>query len=159
MVLLYSKTRETLLFHRKKTKIEINKTFDEASKFIDDNNEILKTKETVPFLSVLASFNGKHSSAIIDCFLALNFFDINNEEEDLKETLRLWKEEEEFRIWALPVLNSIGIQDIRFENQSIGEIEKLKEKILKEKEKFSNLNVPSDEIKDKTQKYLVVYLI
>jgi AAA15 family ATPase/GTPase len=146
------KTRETLLFHRKKNKIEINKTFDEASKFIDDNNEILKTKETVPFLSVLASFNGKHSSAIIDCFLALNFFDINNEEEDLKETLRLWKEEEEFRIWALPVLNSIGIQDIRFENQSIGEIEKLKEKILKEKEKFSNLNVPSDEIKDKTQK-------
>ena len=117
------------MFHRKKNKIEINKTFDEASKFIDDNNEILKTKETVPFLSVLASFNGKHSSAIIDCFLALNFFDINNEEEDLKETLRLWKEEEEFRIWALPVLNSIGIQDIRFENQSIGEIEKLKEKI------------------------------
>lgn len=145
------KTRETLLFHRKKNKIEMNKTFDEASKFVNDNNEILKTKETVPFLSVLASFDGKHSNAIIECFLALNFFDINNEEEDLKETLRLWKEEKEFRLWALPVLNSIGIQDIRFENQSIAELEKLKIKVLKEKERLDSLNISNDDIKDKAQ--------
>lgn len=145
------KTRETLLFHRKKNKIEMNKTFDEASKFVNDNNEILKTKETVPFLSVLASFDGKHSNAIIECFLALNFFDINNEEEDLKETLRLWKDEKEFRLWALPVLNSIGIQDIRFENQSIAELEKLKIKVLKEKERLDSLNISNDDIKDKAQ--------
>ncbi|WP_312321458.1 AAA family ATPase [Acinetobacter variabilis] len=145
------KTRETILFHRKKNKVEVNKTFDEASKFVNDNNEILKTKETVPFLSVLASFNGKHSNAIIEFFLSLNFFDINNEEEDLKETLRLWKEEREFRLWALPVLNSIGIQDIRFENQTLAQLEKLKKEVLEKKERLDNLNLPNDDLKDKAQ--------
>ncbi|QQC82788.1 ATP-binding protein [Acinetobacter bereziniae] len=145
------KTRETLLFHRKKNQIEMNKTFDEGSKFVNGNNEILKTKETVPFLSVLASFDGQHSNAIVECFLALNFFDINNEEGDLKETLRLWKEDKEFRLWALPVLKSIGIHDIRFENQTLAELEKLKEKISIEKEKLNNLNIRNDDLKDKAQ--------
>lgn len=141
-------SRETNLFHRTNNKVKVNKSFIEAASFVDKNDQILKTKENVPFLSVLASFDGIHSNAIVDCFLSINFFDINNDESDLKETLQLWKDSEDFRKWALPVLNSIGIQDLRFENHSMETIEGLKRKVLEGKEKLNSLN---DDIKDKAQ--------
>lgn len=141
-------SRETILFHREKNKIKASKSFAESSKFIKDG-EILKTKENIPFLSVLASFDGTHSNAILDCFLSINFFDINNDEDDLKETLRLWRDEEDFRTWATPVLKSIGIQDIRFENQTIEILDNFKNKLLEQKEKLNSLNLDNNEMKDK----------
>jgi len=143
--------RETNLFHRKNNSVEVNKNFDEATSFVDKDSQILKTKENVPFLSVLASFDGMHSNAIVDCFLSFNFFDINNEENDLKETLLLWRDNEDFREWALPVLNSIGIQDLRFKNHSMATIEELKRKVLDGKEKINSLSINNDDIKDKAQ--------
>lgn len=147
--LYYTPTsREVLLFNRENNNINVAKNFKESSDFVKDGL-VQKTKENIPFLSVLASFNGEHSSAIIECFLSFNFLGLDNENEDLRKTLQLWKDDEDFRNWALPVLKSLGIQDIRFEHQSIETIEEMKRMVIKEKENLNHLNINTENSKIK----------
>lgn len=144
-------TRETLLFHRENNSIELNNSFEESLEFVDKNSKILKTKDNVAFISVLASFNGYHSNQIIDWFASINFLDINNTKEDLKNTLLLWRDDESFKEWVCPILDSIGIKDITFDHHSIENVNEIKSKIKEQKEKLekSEEGENKEELKNK----------
>jgi len=115
--LYWTKTaRETLLFQRTGQKIKINqRSFSEAKDFIKEKNEefyLEKTRENVPFISVLAQFNGEKSRNVIDWFLELNIISGINERGFRNFTINLLDNNPSFRIWALDILSSLQIQDI-----------------------------------------------
>lgn len=129
--------RETNLFYRKNDLITYNRNFTEANKFVKDG-VIQKTKKTVPFVSVLASFDGLHSNEVVGFFTSIDFIISDNDDNDLVFTLKLWKDSKEFKEWVSPILKSIGISGIRFQNKSMEEINSIMNRLEREKK---NLDV------------------
>lgn len=116
--LYWTKTsRETLLFHRNGQQIEINKrSFKEAKDFIKktpDNYIVEKTREDVPFISVLSNFNGEKSRKIINWFNQINIVSGIQEQGFKGFTLELLDKNKEFKNWALKILSSLQIYDIK----------------------------------------------
>jgi len=119
--LYYTKdSRETLLFHREKQTVKINKrSFSEAKDFIskskkNDEHYILeKTREDVPFVSVLAQFNGQKSRKVIDWFKKLNIVSGLGENYYKRFTIDLFENNRKFKAWALEILSSLQIDDVR----------------------------------------------
>lgn len=122
--LYWTKTaRETLLFHREKQTVEYNqRSFSEAKMFTKkDGDKLLieKTKSFVPFISVLAQFDGEKANVVTNWFKKLNVVS-GLKDFGLKDfTIELFEKDENFRIWALNILKSMQIHDIK-----ISEIEK-----------------------------------
>lgn len=148
--LYWTKTsRETLLFQRTGQRIEINKrSFKEAEDFIKKKNNhyiIQKTREDVPFISVLSKFNGKKSRNIINWFKKLKIISGIQEKGYKGYTLRLLLEDKKFKSWAIEILSSLQVQDLEVEeldsptdplqeeSSEVSAIKKLKNKKKKEK--------------------------
>ena len=115
--LYWTKTkRETKLFHRKKQTIEINKrSFSESIDFVQEKKGALyleKTRENVPFISVLSQFNGKKSRTITEWFRKLHIISGTNELGFKMFTTELFEKNSKFKSWALDILSSLQIQDI-----------------------------------------------
>ena len=116
--LYWTKTsRETLLFQRVGQKIKINhRSFSEAKDFIKEKGGdfyLEKTRENVPFISVLSQFNGEKSRNVINWFLKLNIVSGINESGFKRFTIELIDKNPAFRSWALRILSSLQIQDIK----------------------------------------------
>jgi len=115
--LYWTKTsRETMLFHRNGQNIEINKrSFSEAKDFVRKENDkfvLEKTRENVPFISVLSQFNGEKSRTIVQWFKQLNIVSGIKESSFKNFTIKLFETNPEFKAWALDILSSLQIQDI-----------------------------------------------
>lgn len=122
--LYWTKTsRETLLFHRDKQKVEFNqRSFSEAKLFVKNEGgcwHIEKTKPFIPFLSVLAQFDGEKSVAVTDWFETLHIVSGLSDAGLKSFTLDLFEENLEFKVWALEILGALQIDDLR-----ISEIER-----------------------------------
>lgn len=116
--------RETKLFERDGMNVTINKSsFSEAEKFIDqESSTILKTRDNVPFVSVLASFNGSHSSNVISWFNKLNVISGIQEAGFKNFTMNLIRESEEFNSWAVDVLKSFQISGLSVEEVELKDV-------------------------------------
>jgi len=115
--LYWTKTsRETLLFHRTEQKVKINqRSFSEAKDFIKKTKKgwiLEKTRDNVPFISVLYQFNGEKSKNVIDWFSKLNIVSGINEIGFKNFTIELFDTNPSFYSWALNILSSLQIQDI-----------------------------------------------
>lgn len=110
-------SRETVLFHREKQTIKINRrSFSEAKDFIRKKGEVYfieKTREDVPFVAVLAQFNGQKSRKVIDWFKKLNVASGLGETGYKRFTFDLFEKDRIFKAWALEILSSLQIDDIR----------------------------------------------
>ncbi len=116
--LYWTKTSdEILLFQRVGQKIKRNQRFfSEAKNFIrKENGEFYleKTRENVPFISVLSQFNGEKSRKVVDWFKKLHIESESQENGDENSTIGLFDKNQEFKSWALDVLSSLQIQDIK----------------------------------------------
>lgn len=116
--LYWNKTaRETLLFHRTKQSVNYNqRSFSEAKLFVKkekDNWSIEKTKPHVPFLSVLSQFDGEISSVVTKWFERLNIISGIRETGFKRFTTELFEKDSDFKIWALEILKSLKIEDVR----------------------------------------------
>lgn len=116
--LYWTKTsRETMLFHRNGQKIIINeRSFSEAKDFVKQNNGVLevdKTKDFIPFVSVLAQFDGEKSNAVVKWFWKLNLMSGISDQGVKGFTINLFESNLEFKKWALKILNALQIQDVR----------------------------------------------
>jgi AAA15 family ATPase/GTPase len=109
-------TRETLLFHRQGQKIEFNqRSFSEAKQFVKkevDEYWVQQTKENIPFISVLAQFQGKISSQVIDWFSGLNIITGVSDDGVKEFTINLYQDDEDFKKWALNILSSMQVQGV-----------------------------------------------
>lgn len=109
-------SRETLLFHREGQKIEFNqKSFSEAKHFVKKDGGsfwVQQTKPHVPFVSVLAQFDGKISTIITEWFINLNIISGVSDDAVMEFSIDLYEKDEEFKNWALNVLASMQIEDI-----------------------------------------------
>ncbi|MEF4314812.1 ATP-binding protein, partial [Escherichia coli] len=106
------KTRETILFERDGQLIEINKAaFSESNLFIKDG-VIQKTREDVPFVSVVAGFNGEHSKRVVNWFSNVVFLSGSNEGMFTGITMKLINESEDFKAWLKKILPAFQINDI-----------------------------------------------
>lgn len=109
-------TRETLLFHRTGQTVEFNsRSFKEAKPFTtikDGITTLEKTRNTVPFISVLANFDGEKATTVIEWFKHLRFTSglVNSQLESYTE--RLFEKNEKFKNWALKILKTVQINDI-----------------------------------------------
>ncbi len=105
-------SRETSLFEREGQSVVINKTsFSEASMFVK-HKQIEKTREDVPFVSVLAGFDGEHSTRVVDWFKKLHVLSGINDLRFKKFTMELLRKDVEFKEWLLDILKSFQISDI-----------------------------------------------
>ncbi|SDY87226.1 AAA family ATPase [Acinetobacter kyonggiensis] len=144
-------TRETILFHREKNLIiEYNSAgFTEAKDFIDENKKISeKLKIDTAFIFLLSTFNGEHSNVISDWFSNIVTLDIDDKKSNLKDTLYYWKDDTEFKSWATPILNSLGICDLKFDHK-VESVEDIVKQIKKDQEKIKNSNEDNKQLKDK----------
>ncbi|WP_183142195.1 ATP/GTP-binding protein [Pseudomonas cichorii] len=111
-----SESRETMLFHREKQEVKINqRSFPEARLFVSkvlDTFHVEKTKPTVPFISVLSSFDGEKSNQVVEWFR--NFYVLSGISDDGYKgfTTSLFQKDPEFKTWALDVLKSVQIHDV-----------------------------------------------
>lgn len=109
--------RETNLFHRFGQKIKTNnRSFPEAKSFqalLNDENYVEKTREDVPFISVLAQFNGEKSKVIIEWFTKLHLISGISDTGFRTFTTQLFEESLSFKTWALEILSSIQINDVK----------------------------------------------
>lgn len=126
--LYYSRHRETMLFFREGQSVEYNMSgFKEASLFVklykdyDRKGRLEKTAPKVPFISVLAVFEGKHSSNVIKFFSKIRILSGLDDESFKGYTFNLLKENKEFYTWALKILKDFNISGI----------------VIKEREKIS----------------------
>jgi AAA15 family ATPase/GTPase len=115
--LYWTKTsKENFLFQRIGQKIKINRrSFTEAKDFIKEKNGefyLEKTRENVPFISVLSQFNGEKSRHVIEWFKKLHIVSGINEAGFKKFTISLLDQNSTFLSWALNILSSFQIQDI-----------------------------------------------
>jgi hypothetical protein len=141
----------TLLFHREKNLIiEYNSAgFTEAKDFIDENKKISeKLKIDTAFIFLLSTFNGEHSNVISDWFSNIVTLDIDDKKSNLKDTLYYWKDDTEFKSWATPILNSLGICDLKFDHK-VESVEDIVKQIKKDQEKIKNSNEDNKQLKDK----------
>ncbi|MFV8869114.1 AAA family ATPase [Serratia fonticola] len=105
-------TRETMLFERNNFSIEYNKaSFKEASLFVKNGN-IDKTREDVPFISVLAGFDGEHSKRVVNWFGKISVLSGIDENKFSGITHELLSESEDFKIWLKKILSSFQINDV-----------------------------------------------
>ncbi|HHP8922340.1 TPA: AAA family ATPase, partial [Acinetobacter baumannii] len=144
-------TRETILFHREKNSlIEYNSAgFIEAKDFIDENQKISdKLKNDTAFIFLLSTFNGEHSNAISEWFSNIVILDIEDKKDNLKDTLYYWKDNNDFQNWARPILNSLGICDLKFDHK-VESVEDIVKQIKSDQEKLKNSNEKNKELKDK----------
>lgn len=116
--LYWTKTsRETMLFHRERQTVKYNqRSFSEASLFTKKEGDIWfieKTKEFVPFVSVLSQFNGEKSSVVTSWFQRLNIVSGLRDIEFREFTIKLFDSNQKFKAWALEILKSFQIQDLR----------------------------------------------
>jgi len=116
--------RETKLFEREGMNITINKSsFSEAEKFINpESSTVLKTRDNVPFVSVLASFNGLHSGNVISWFKNLNVISGIQEAGFKNFTMDLIRESKEFNEWAVDVLKSFQISGLSVEEVELKDV-------------------------------------
>ncbi|EIJ41751.1 hypothetical protein BegalDRAFT_0841 [Beggiatoa alba B18LD] len=109
-------SRETLLFQREQQEIKINsRSFSEAKDFIKEENGkyyLEKTRETVPFISVLSQFNGEKSRKITRWFKKLHIISGIQETGFDQFTLNLLSKDTIFKTWILDILLSLQIADI-----------------------------------------------
>ena len=115
--LYWTKTsRETLLFHREKQTVNYNqRSFSEAKLFTKRNGEtwlLEKTKENVPFVSVLSQFDGEKSSVVTSWFEKLNLISGLTDWGFKDFTIELFEENSDFRHWAIEILKSFQIYDL-----------------------------------------------
>lgn len=104
--------RETMLFERDGVNIEFNKAaFGEASLFIKDG-VIQKTRDDVPFISVVAGFNGEHSKRVVNWFNDISIISGSNEGAFTAITLKLINESNDFKLWIKKILPAFQISDI-----------------------------------------------
>lgn len=141
--------RETALFNREGTSIELNKTgFSEASSFVKDG-KVQQTRTSVPFISVLAAHNGEHAQNIISWFNRLRTASGVDEHGYMGFTINLLKKNQEFKQWVLSILREFDIYDL-----SVNEVELPKigsEKFNNDKD-ISNLFSAINNL-SKTQKF------
>ena len=117
------KSRETMLFHRSEQEIEFNqRSFPEAKDFVKKDGDkwvVEKTKSFVPFISVLAQFDGEKATDVTSWFRKLNIVSGLNDSGFKRFTINLFDEDPNFKIWALEILKSLQIDDVE-----ITEVEK-----------------------------------
>jgi len=114
-------SRETMLFHRHKQNITYNnRSFKEAKMFVKKSGDSLvlqKTRTDVPFISVLHQFDGERSTIVCNWFRSLNIIagiDALIDDKSQRDfTIKLFQESNEFKVWALEILSSMQINDIR----------------------------------------------
>lgn len=105
-------SRETMLFERDGLDIDVNRaSFGESALFIKDKI-IQKTRDDVPFISVIAGFNGEHSKRVVDWFRNIVVISGSNEGAFTGITLSLINESPDFKLWLKKILPSFQISDI-----------------------------------------------
>lgn len=111
--------REAALFHREGQKIDYNKSsFKEAKDFVKqtkDGLQVSKTRDNVPFISVISQFDGEVSSQIIDWFKKLHIISGSREKGFRNFTIEKFEQDLEFKKWSLQILSGLQIQDIEIE--------------------------------------------
>lgn len=104
--------RETLLFERQGQSVKFNyEGFLEAKDFVSDG-EVKKTRVHVPFASVLASANGKHSLSLVGFFNKLAFVSGVEEFSYIDFTQKLIEKDSDFKEWLVSILNNFQIADV-----------------------------------------------
>ncbi|MFJ2452228.1 ATP/GTP-binding protein [Pseudomonas protegens] len=111
--------RETLLYHRTEQTININKAgFSEGSRFVK-NNEVQQTREDVPFLSVVASFNGEHATRVLKWFKKLHIISGSNDHGFKAFTINLLEKDSDFKTWILGFLLNFQIHGINIKESPV----------------------------------------
>jgi len=109
--------RETNLFHRSGQKVKTNsRSFPEAKSFqvlIENENHVEKTREDVPFISVLSQFNGEKSKKVIEWFSKMHLISGISDTGFQAFTTKLFEENKKFKTWALEILSSVQINDVK----------------------------------------------
>lgn len=108
--------RDTLLFHRDKQTVEFNQSsFSEAKLFVKKMNGIFhieKTKPSIPFVSVLAQFDGEISVEVTEWFKKLHVISGLTDAGVSRFTINQFESNPNFRKWAQGILKSFHINDI-----------------------------------------------
>lgn len=109
---LYTKTsRETEVFFREKQKIVYKKTrFTELDALIEDDS--LNIASTIPAISVAALSSKKICRTIIDYIKKIKIISGIDETGFKSVTYDLFKQDEEFREWALNILRNFNIHNL-----------------------------------------------
>lgn len=106
------KSRETKLFERSYQEVVINSEgLTEARPFVN-GTQILRTRETVPFVSVLASENGEHSLNLVNWFNRLAVISGVYERPYMDFTKKLLEQDVVFKSWLIEILKHFQIYDI-----------------------------------------------
>lgn len=104
--------RETLLFERQGQSVKFNHDgFSEAKDFIS-HGEVKKTRVHVPFVSVLASANGRHALSLVRFFNKLAFVSGVEEFSYIDFTQRLIEKDSDFKDWLVSILSNFQIADV-----------------------------------------------
>jgi hypothetical protein len=108
------KLRETLLFERDSQAVEFNKQgFPEAAALVK-SGQLQQTRDTVPFVSVLATRNGTHSMKLVNWFNRLSIISGTQEHGYMGFTVDLMQKDKDFKRWLLGVLDHFQIEDLNF---------------------------------------------
>lgn len=111
--------RETLLFERNQQEVQINREgFTEALPFVKDQ-EILRTRSVVPFVSVLASENGEHSLNLVNWFNKIAVISGVYEDSYMAFTKRLIEEDQQFKGWLTEVLGHFQISGVELSEVTV----------------------------------------
>lgn len=123
--------RETLLFNREGQAVEYNKQgFSEAAPFIKEG-KVQQTRDSVPFVSLLATHDGMHSQHLVRWVNRLAIISGTQEQGYMRLTTDLMKKDSEFKAWLLDILHYfqiVGLSVVEVETPEV------------------NLDVPSDEV-------------
>ena len=123
--------RETSLFYREQQNIEFNKSsFDEANIFVEESSSgigvIKRTSAHTPFVSVLAAFEGLHSTNVINFFKKIHILSGIKDNNFRDYTFDLIVKDSKFKKWALEVLKDFYIEDINISENPVNDIEHIK---------------------------------
>ena len=106
------KARETMLFVREDQEVEYNKQgFPEAAPFVK-GGKVQQTRESVPFVSLLATYNGTHSQNLVSWVNRLAIISGTREQGYMGFTIELMKKDAEFKAWLLKVLSHFQIANL-----------------------------------------------
>lgn len=104
--------RETMLFNREGQEVEYNKQgFAEAAPFVKEGR-VQQTRDSVPFVSLLASHDGKHSQNLVRWVNRLAVISGTQEQGYMGFTIELMKKDAEFKAWLLEILDYFQIADL-----------------------------------------------
>ena len=130
--------RETPLFIRQNQKITSFNKYqfkNEIFSFLNKENELEKTRDDVPLVSVLASFNGNFSNLVYD-FFDKDMITISGDQIDEIEAFELLNEDKEFNVWLQKILPIFQIDSISVEELN----EEITKKFFQETIKKKNMN-------------------